>query len=293
MRKYEYQILIAEDEPIILEDTVFEIENADLGFHVKWTAYNGKDALEMIHEEKPDVIFTDIKMPLMSGLEFIENIRREYPELPVVLLTGFSQFDYAKQAIRFHVEDYLLKPLDTEELRTILTKIRKRLDSERKRNERSVVYSKVHGMESGHTMPFQYENDFFEAYLIQTGNLYHYDFQEEILEAIQSVWKKADWDKWMNELCRERMYWVIDEKKANQKILLLAQPRQRNTAERKQFAEKLQKKFMDECQAANVHIIMTEGKISYQDIRNVSGQLRELAESTKIGNEIMIGAPEG
>lgn len=288
MSRYEYQVLVAEDEPIILNDTVFEIENAEMGFHVKWTAYNGKDALDMIREEKPDVIFTDIKMPMMTGLEFIENIRREYPDLPIVLLTGFSQFDYARQAIRFNVEDYLLKPLDTDELRVVLAKIKKRLDGERKQDERNIVYSKVHGMEDGHTMPFQYENDFFEVYLIQIGNQYHYDFSERILELIQEVWKKADWDSWVLETFGEKMYWVIDEKKSNQKILIVVEHRRRMLEERKRFAEKLQKKLQDSCGAESVHIIMAEEGIVYREIRNVSGQLREIAESTKIGSEIVI-----
>lgn len=283
MNEYTYRVLVAEDEPIILNDTIFEIENAELGFEVKWTAYNGKDALDIIHKEKPDIVFTDIRMPIMSGMEFIENIRKEYPDLPVVVLTGFSQFDYARQAIQFHVEDYLLKPLEADELQTVLVKIKKKLDSERKKNERNIVYSKIHGTLEKQTLPFQYEHDLFELYLIQIGNLYHYDFSEEILERIQMLWSKADWESWMKELCDGRMYWIIDEKKLNQKFLIVEYRRNRKLEERIGFAEKIQEKFQN-----TVHILLSDSCIAYPDIWNVSGKLRSMSDQTGIGSEILV-----
>lgn len=75
-----------------------------------------------------DVIITDIQMPFMTGLEFIEKVREEYPGKEIVIFSGFGEFEYARQAIRLGVKEYILKPVDKEEMMTILKKIKRTLD---------------------------------------------------------------------------------------------------------------------------------------------------------------------
>lgn len=292
MNEHKYQVMVVEDEPIILQDTVQEISDAGFGFCVKWTAYNGQDALEILERERPDVIFTDIRMPIMSGMEFIENVRKIYPSLHIVILTGFSEFDYARQAIQFQVEDYLLKPLEAEELGSVLRKIRDRLEEERKKSEREIVYSKIHGTSENQTLPFQHEGDLFEIYLIQIGNLYDYEFPQTVMGEVQEAWRRADWEQWMEELCRERTYWLIDEKKLNQKFLIVDFRRRRNLNEQIFFAEQIQRKLRENQINFPVHIVLYGSSITYHEIWSAAGALRGAIERTAVGSEIIVYGQE-
>ncbi len=74
-------------------------------------AENGKDALEKIEQNEPDVVLTDIKMPYMDGLTMAETIRQLYPSVKIVIFSGFDEFEYAKKAIKLNVIEYILKPV--------------------------------------------------------------------------------------------------------------------------------------------------------------------------------------
>ena len=99
-------------------------------------AENGEDALEKIEALEPDVVLTDIRMPYMDGLTLAERIRQKYPSMKIVIFSGFDDFEYAKQAIKLNVTEYILKPVNVEELTAILKRIKVNLDQEieQKRN---------------------------------------------------------------------------------------------------------------------------------------------------------------
>ena len=84
-------------------------------------AHNGIEALDLAEQEAPDVVLTDIKMPYMGGLELAHNLKIMYPAVRILIFSGFDEFEYAKEAIRLEVEEYILKPVDADELRRILT----------------------------------------------------------------------------------------------------------------------------------------------------------------------------
>lgn len=120
--------MLVDDEAEVRESILLQIPWEELGFEVVADAENGEDALEKMAVHEPDVIITDIQMPFMTGLEFIEKVREEYPGKEIVIFSGFSEFEYARQAIRLGVKEYILKPVDKEELMEILKKIRRTLD---------------------------------------------------------------------------------------------------------------------------------------------------------------------
>lgn len=120
--------MLVDDEAEVRESILLQIPWEELGFEVVADAENGEDALEKMAVYEPDVIITDIQMPFMTGLEFIEKVREEYPGKEIVIFSGFSEFEYARQAIRLGVKEYILKPVDKEELMGILKKIRRTLD---------------------------------------------------------------------------------------------------------------------------------------------------------------------
>ena len=114
------RVVIVEDELILRKGLVLSIDWEALGCAVVGEGDNGRKGLEILLKEKPDVVITDIKMPVMDGLEMLRLAREQY-SFHSIVLTGFSEFDYAKQAITLGVDDYLLKPVDETELSALMT----------------------------------------------------------------------------------------------------------------------------------------------------------------------------
>ena len=122
-----YKIVIAEDEELQLNSLVKKVEKFCPGFTVVGTAQTGSQAYKLICEKAPDILISDIRMPVMTGIELMEKARIMFPELQFIIISGFSEFEYARSAIRLQVSDYLLKPVETEKLQKALNKIRLKL----------------------------------------------------------------------------------------------------------------------------------------------------------------------
>ena len=110
-----YTVLLADDEENVLEVLKSSIAWQELGVDTLLTAPDGQAALELFEKEPIDLLVTDIRMPRMDGLELIRNVRERYPDAHCILLTAYGEFEYAQQAIRLGVENYLLKPVAKEE----------------------------------------------------------------------------------------------------------------------------------------------------------------------------------
>lgn len=128
------KIIIVEDEEIIRRGLVHTMDWLSMGAMVIGDGENGKDGLEKILELRPDVVMTDIKMPLMDGFEMLERAKKVY-DFYSIILTSYQEFDYAKKAISLNATDYLLKPVTEEELRQTLEKIQERMVLEKTKNE--------------------------------------------------------------------------------------------------------------------------------------------------------------
>lgn len=115
-----YQLLLVEDEDIIRNGLRHIIEKLNLDSIQILEACDGMEAIEIAKKETPHIIITDIRMPLMDGLELISNLKTLLPEAQFIILSGFSEFDYARKAITLGVKEYLLKPINKEQLNTIL-----------------------------------------------------------------------------------------------------------------------------------------------------------------------------
>lgn len=130
-----YKILIVDDEPIVREGIRERIQWAKHGYECIGACENGREALEVMAQERPDVVLTDICMPYMDGLELSRHIVEKYPKTRIIILTGFDDFDYAQQAVKLQVTDFILKPITSAELRELLDKIKLEMDEESGRNE--------------------------------------------------------------------------------------------------------------------------------------------------------------
>ena len=121
-----YSVFLVDDEPIVLEGIRSKIDWENNGFTFAGEATDGEIALSMIHEIKPDVLITDIKMPFMDGLELSKAVKNIQPWIKIIILSGHDEFDYAKKAISIGIEDYILKPFTPDEILPISDKNRRR-----------------------------------------------------------------------------------------------------------------------------------------------------------------------
>ena len=125
-----YSVLIVDDEPFILHGLESIIEWEEYGLEIEGLATNGIKAQEIISAKKIDILLTDIKMPEMDGLDLIEFIRQKNLNIKVIVLSGYDDFNYVKGAIKLGVENYLLKPVNKEELSLTLLNTIKKIESE-------------------------------------------------------------------------------------------------------------------------------------------------------------------
>ena len=111
-----YKILIADDDAIIRRGLIKTIEWEKYGIAVEAVASDGYEALEMLEQCHPQLLLTDIRMPVMDGIQLMKIVRQKYPEIQIILLTAYEDFEYSREAIKNRACDYLLKPINKQEL---------------------------------------------------------------------------------------------------------------------------------------------------------------------------------
>ncbi len=125
-----YRALIVDDEPFILEGMDNVIEWEEFGIEIAAKASNGVEAMELLGKMHIDILITDIKMPEMNGLELINNLRQRGMNTKIIVLSGFDDFRFVKEASRLGIENYLLKPIEEQELSDTLLNVVTKLDRE-------------------------------------------------------------------------------------------------------------------------------------------------------------------
>ena len=134
-----YRLLIADDEKLERDALRYIVQAGSLSVGEIWDASNGREAVEIARRLRPDICFLDIKMPGMSGIDAARSIKAAVAGVRIVFLTAFDYFDYAREAIRIGVEDFLIKPASNESVLEVLRRITESLDrirSDRERSER-------------------------------------------------------------------------------------------------------------------------------------------------------------
>ncbi len=126
-----YKVLLVDDEEEVMNAIEHKIKWQELGFEVIGKAQNGVKALEIAEKTQPDVVITDIKMPYMDGLELSRRLKEENPSVRIMILTGFDEFEYAKEAVHLEIEEYVLKPVNANEFSECMKRLKGILDRER------------------------------------------------------------------------------------------------------------------------------------------------------------------
>ena len=128
-----YKVIFTDDEILTREAVAKNTPWEDAGFALAGTAQNGREAIALIERERPELLITDICMPVMDGLELAAYVREHFPAMKVVILSGYDEFDYAKKALQYGVSEYILKPITSAELEEVLRKMAQQLRSEGER----------------------------------------------------------------------------------------------------------------------------------------------------------------
>lgn len=139
-----YKVLLVDDEILVREAISAKIEWNKLGFELAGDCENGKDAIDFIKEEAVDVVLTDICMPYIDGMGLSKFVYENFPQTAIIIFSGYSDFEYAKQAIQYKVAEYILKPVTAKELSEVLARIKEKLDSEHMQEQKLDELNKVY-----------------------------------------------------------------------------------------------------------------------------------------------------
>ena len=128
--KTTYTVVAADDEDELREAMCTMIPWRELGFCLVGSAGNGLDALQLVEKHEPDLLLTDIRMPFISGIELARQVREVRPATHIAFLSGYDDFEYAKQAIQYNIISYMLKPLTVQGLGEELRNIHRKIDAQ-------------------------------------------------------------------------------------------------------------------------------------------------------------------
>ena len=132
-----YKVLLVDDEALIREAISENIQWEELGYTFMGACENGRQAMEVIEKEQPDLLLTDINMPFVDGMELTKFVYENYPDTKVIIISGFDEFEYAKNAVKYQVLEYILKPITPMEFLETLQRVKSMLD-ERKKSRRDM-----------------------------------------------------------------------------------------------------------------------------------------------------------
>jgi two-component system response regulator YesN len=125
------KVMLVDDEPIILKGLRKLIPWAENGYEIIGEAFDGEDAMEMLETKEPDIIITDLLMPGMDGIEFIRRLNEMNKNIRVIILSGYGEFEYAREALKNRVFEYLLKPVTRQQLTDALHRVSEAILSEK------------------------------------------------------------------------------------------------------------------------------------------------------------------
>ncbi len=127
-----YKVMLVEDDEVIRYVYSRMKSWGKYGFYIQTEAGNGIKALEELKKNPVDVVFTDIRMPLMNGIELMKQAIPVYPDIPFVLISSYNEFEYAREGLRLGAVDYIVKPMQEEELDRVLQRLKEQLSTREK-----------------------------------------------------------------------------------------------------------------------------------------------------------------
>ncbi|MFA9379019.1 MAG: response regulator [Lachnotalea sp.] len=175
-----YSVMLVDDEEEVRQAIIKKIDWNAAGFDMIGYAENGEEALEMAENLRPDVVMTDIQMPFMDGLTMCRKLKEMSKNTKIIIFSGYDEFEYAREAIKLEVEEYILKPIDATKLKLVFERIKKSLDVEIE-EKNNVEGLKKYYFESLPVMKEQFmgsllEGKIEESKIEELRKLYDYEF---------------------------------------------------------------------------------------------------------------------
>jgi len=177
-----FTVQLVDDEPIVRRGLKKLIAWEELGFEVVCEAENGEEALLQLTSQHVDVVITDIGMPIMNGIDFMAQARKQEYSGEIIVLTAYGEFEYAKSAIKYGVIDYVLKPIEEKQITEILKQVKEKLQKKLDNENRLKLYSTNIGKER----TFSRENDKLLIKYAMTINPKALEILEEIIKEERS-----------------------------------------------------------------------------------------------------------
>jgi two-component system response regulator YesN len=174
-----YKLLIVDDEEDIRRGIARGIPWQEWGFEIVGQAENGEEAVRLIEEKRPDVVLSDIRMPKMDGIELMQYIHNNNPDIKIIILSGYNDVEYLNMAIRNQVTEYLLKPTDIDEFEALFHRLKAGLDEER-RKRRELEILKSRAIENQDLFYGRVLSNLLEGYV---GGEEEYGWKQEIEDA--------------------------------------------------------------------------------------------------------------
>ena len=170
------RVLIVDDEAIVLE-SVSQVLNGHFDNIAIETAKNSREGLIKVEHFRPNIIMSDIKMPGMNGLEFIERVRKVNQVVKIIIVSAYDHFEYAKEAVKFGVEDYILKPLSKNKLIEVISAIAEKVEF-----EEALRNQELDNIEKYYQSIQLVESNFFNSILLNRNIFKYMPHYREILE---------------------------------------------------------------------------------------------------------------
>ncbi|MEG2653823.1 MAG: response regulator, partial [Ruthenibacterium sp.] len=262
-------IVIAEDEKLIRQSIIAKIKAADADFEVLAEAENGLAALEAVKKYNPQVVITDIKMPEMDGIALARALSLGFPTIKVVILSGYSDFSFMQQSIRYGVINYLLKPVENEALAEMLYDLKSSIISYRHTQNRTVIYSSNYKGSRD-------ENCHYAVFSVCVGNLC-YDVEDDLLEKLyEQQQMQIDWHTLLNALYPDAIDWYLaDEEEKNQKMICYSVPPDK-PADYAALAQALQAGLAQRVPGVPIHVCTARGSLAYADVWMCAQRMRNI-----------------
>ncbi|MDZ4991862.1 response regulator [Clostridium perfringens] len=239
-----YKVMLADDENLILQGLENIIDWEELGLEVVNKASNGQEAIDRFNENPVDIVVTDINMPQVTGLELLKELKKINSDVKFIILSGYDDFSYAKKAIELGVENYILKPIDEEELEKTLRNTISKINQEKEDNKSSLSkhnlliklikgkLAEVEIYENKESFYIDLDSRMYSLCIINTRSRYG---NEEMLHNIVDVIKENtqnnfeiiytldeelilinSWDEFLNKEAIKKYYNILKERIINE-----------------------------------------------------------------------------
>lgn len=276
MKNRKIKTIVVEDEVLLMRNIEKKIKQADDAFEVIGCAYDGAEALKLIEKNVPDVVFTDIRMPIMDGLRLTEILKERYPQIYVVIVSGYDDFEYARKAIIYGVSNYLLKPVRAEELKETLEKLKEKIVVRSSEKAYALLDAGLHHKNMAdldRELCQYFEKKTFGFFLASVGNLRLRTKSREDAARLD-MWKKI----LRKERLRKYESYVFEEN-TNQCILLIE-----NCENPQEIAQYLKRAGQMEAHTGIINIAYGQENVPWNKLQESLKTLRKLLhENLRIG----------